>query len=187
MSAPAINSTTDAVTYLVGQHRRIRELFDEVAGAADTGERERKFFELRRLLAVHETAEEEIIHPLARRAIDNGDAVVDARLEEENKAKKQLTDLESVDVGSAEFETRLAALRQAVLTHAEHEETEEFNRLRAEIDGEELRRLRSTVELAEAMAPTRPHPGVESAKANVLAGPFAAMMDRAKDLISKPR
>uniref|UniRef100_UPI0024538F81 hemerythrin domain-containing protein n=1 Tax=Nocardia farcinica TaxID=37329 RepID=UPI0024538F81 len=87
MSAPAINSTTDAVTYLVGQHRRIRELFDEVAGAADTGERERKFFELRRLLAVHETAEEEIIHPLARRAIDNGDAVVDARLEEENKAK----------------------------------------------------------------------------------------------------
>ncbi|WP_280504645.1 hypothetical protein [Nocardia farcinica] len=102
-------------------------------------------------------------------------------------SKKQLTDLESVDVGSAEFETRLAALRQAVLTHAEHEETEEFNRLRAEIDGEELRRLRSTVELAEAMAPTRPHPGVESAKANVLAGPFAAMMDRAKDLISKPR
>ncbi|MEU1959858.1 hypothetical protein [Nocardia sp. NPDC019304] len=47
--------------------------------------------------------------------------------------------------------------------------------------------MRRTVELAETMAPTRPHPGVESATANVLVGPFAAMMDRAKDMISKPR
>lgn len=33
--------------------------------------------------------------------------------------------------------------------------------------------------LAESTAPTRPHPGVESATANLLAGPFAAMLDRA--------
>jgi hypothetical protein len=34
------------------------------------------------------------------------------------------------------------------------------------------------------MAPTRPHPGVESAAANILVGPFAAMLDRTRDAIS---
>ena len=38
---------------------------------------------------------------------------------------------------------------------------------------------------AEAIAPTRPHPGVESAKANFAVGPFASMLDRARDLIKQ--
>jgi hypothetical protein len=40
------------------------------------------------------------------------------------------------------------------------------------------------VQLAESMAPTRPHPGVESATANLITGPFAAMLDRARDALS---
>lgn len=187
MSPATINSTSDAIDFLIGQHGRIRQLFVETAQASDVKEREKKFFELRRLLAVHETAEEEIIHPRARREIGDGAGIVEARLEEENKAKKQLADLEELDIGSVEFEVKLDGLRRAVLAHADHEENEEFNRLRQEMDPDSLKRMRSTVELAEAMAPTRPHPGVESAAANALVGPFAAMMDRAKDMISKPR
>ena len=37
--------------------------------------------------------------------------------------------------------------------------------------------------LAAAIAPTRPHAGVESQLANLVAGPFAAMLDRARDAI----
>ncbi|MGX1274262.1 hypothetical protein RKD18_007456 [Streptomyces phaeoluteigriseus] len=33
------------------------------------------------------------------------------------------------------------------------------------------------------MAPTRPHPGVESATANVALGPVAALMDRTRDAV----
>jgi hypothetical protein len=40
--------------------------------------------------------------------------------------------------------------------------------------------------LVEEFAPTRPHPGVESAAANMLVGPFAAMLDRVRDLLTKP-
>ncbi|MEU7632848.1 hemerythrin domain-containing protein [Nocardia sp. NPDC049220] len=187
MSPGTINSTPDAVDFLIEQHGRIRQLFLETAQASDVEERERKFFELRRLLAVHETAEEEIVHPRARREIGDGPAIVDARLEEEKKAKKQLAELEAIDIDSVEFEVKLDGLRRAVLAHAEHEESEEFTRLHQELDADALARMRSTVELAEAMAPTRPHPGVESATANALVGPFAAMMDRAKDMITKPR
>jgi hypothetical protein len=44
--------------------------------------------------------------------------------------------------------------------------------------------MRRAVEVAEATAPTHPHPGVESAPANMLAGPFASMLDRARDMIT---
>ena len=42
-------------------------------------------------------------------------------------------------------------------------------------------RMAKAVLAAEAIAPTRPHAGVESAKANFAVGPFASMLDRARD------
>ena len=123
--------------------------------------------ELRALLAVHETAEEEIVHPVARRTLANGDAVVRMRLHEENEAKKVLGELEKLDVGSSEFEAKLTQLRDAVLAHAESEEKEEFDKLGQELEPKELQRMRKAAELAEAVAPTRPHAGVESQAATV--------------------
>lgn len=38
--------------------------------------------------------------------------------------------------------------------------------------------------LQESVSPTRPHAGVESDTAHLLVGPFAAMVDRARDAIS---
>jgi hypothetical protein len=116
--------------------------------------------------------------------LDDGDDVVDARLQEENEAKQTLAELEKLDVDSAQFETLFRELQADVLLHAAAEEEQEFGELAAQLDGEQLDRMRNAVQLAESMAPTRPHPGVESAKANMLAGPFAAMLDRARDLLS---
>jgi hemerythrin superfamily protein len=180
-----IGSAQDVVDYLTTQHDLIKAMFDEVLPA--TGEeREKAFHALRRMLAVHETAEEEIVHPRARHALDGGENVVKARLNEEHAAKQDLTELEKLDVDSPLFATKFTQLREDVLAHAEHEEKEEFGRLRLELDAAELRRMANVVELAELLAPTRPHPGVESAKANLIVGPFAAMLDRARDAINRP-
>jgi hypothetical protein len=35
------------------------------------------------------------------------------------------------------------------------------------------------------MAPTHPHPGVETATQNLLAGPIAAVADRTRDVVRK--
>ena len=51
------------------------------------------------------------------------------------------------------------------------------------IDADELKQMATAVRAAEAIAPTRPHPGVESAKLNFILGPFASMLDRARDAI----
>ncbi|HZC54069.1 MAG TPA: hemerythrin domain-containing protein [Mycobacterium sp.] len=178
-----IDSAQDVVAFLKSQHEEIKGLFTQVSGAR--GEQRKEIFtDLRRLLAVHETAEEEIVHPRAKSELEDGDAVVSVRLAEEREAKQVLAELEKLDVDSPEFEAMFSSFRADVIAHAEAEEEEEFSKLAAELDETQLRRLRKAAELAEKTAPTHPHPGVESRAANLAAGPFAAMLDRAKDLIA---
>jgi len=77
----------DVVDLLLVQHARIEELFTLAAGTQGDAKRE-AFDDLVRMLAVHETAEEEVVHPLSRGLVDGGDAMVDDRLAEERQAKE---------------------------------------------------------------------------------------------------
>ena len=83
------------------------------------------------------------------------------------------------------FDDALLLLRDAVLTHARYEERYEFPQLRAKVPAERLHSLATAVRAAEALAPTRPHPGAESATANLVTGPALAVADRARDLVRK--
>ncbi len=179
-----ITSGTDVVSFLKGQHEQVKALFEQVISSAGE-ERSKAFSSLRRMLAVHETAEEEIVHPAARRALPNGEAIVRQRLHEENQAKQELSEIEKLDVGSTEFDTKIRKLKAAVIAHAEAEEREEFNGLATALEPRRLERMRKAAEFAESVAPTHPHPGIESATANMLVGPFAAMVDRSRDAFSK--
>jgi hemerythrin superfamily protein len=176
----------DVVDLLVHQHSQIRDLFDKVENTLGD-ERKEAFGRLVRLLAVHETAEEEIIHPLARRALPGGEEIVDDRLAEERIAKEKLARLENMDPETPRFLTELDELRIAVLTHARAEERYEFHRIRDELSRAELHGLTAAVKVAEAIAPTHPHPGVETATENLLAGPATAVADRVRDLIRAAR
>jgi Hemerythrin HHE cation binding domain len=182
MAQTGITSPTDVVEFLTSQHRQIKSLFAKTLSASGEA-REKAFVDLRRLLAVHETVEEEIVHPRAKRKIANGEAVVGDRLDEEHEAKTVLQKLEKLDVDSDGFTRLLTELRDAVLNHANREENDEFARLGEELSSHELQSMGRAAKLAEAIAPTRPHAGVESQLANLVAGPFAAMLDRARDAI----
>lgn len=178
-----IQSGDDVVAFLKEQHQQIQALFEAVSSTTGT-DRASSFYALRRLLAVHETAEEEIVHPIARRELANGEAIVKARLEEEKAAKQALMELEGLDVDSTDFEDRFEALKQDVVAHAESEEQEEFTQLGRKLEPKRLTQMRKAAELAESVAPTRPHAGVESPVANILVGPFAAMVDRVHDALT---
>ena len=183
MADMIVQSPDEVVAFLKAQHNVIEDLFDEVLHASDPKARETPFVALRRLLAVHETAEEMVVHPRVRHESDSGDAIVDARLHEEHEAKELLSKIEKLDITSQQFIDEVTKLRDAVLDHARHEESEEFPVLQRELDTDDLKRMATAVKAAEAIAPTRPHPGVESAKLNFAVGPFASMLDRARDLI----
>ena len=173
----------DVIQFLMSQHQEVRSLLDSVLSS--TGEaRQRAFDDVRELLARHETAEEMIVRPLTRKA-PNGEQVADGRMAEENEAKEVLADLEKMDVDSQEFTAKFTEFRQSVLDHAQAEETQEFPLLRQNSDEDALMKARRAVETAEKMAPTHPHPSAKTTAMNYVAGPFAAMLDRAKDAFSK--
>lgn len=167
---------------VLDQHQHARDLFARLDTA--TAENSQDVFDqLLRLLAVHETAEEEVIYPALRR-IPGGDPVADARAHEEDRAKKALSHLERIGTHSDEFRPRLLEFRDMVLAHAEREEQEALPLLRENIEPEQLRQMGASFLLAEAMAPTHPHPhSPESAVGNLLTGPFLAMVDRVRDAI----
>ncbi|MHB9756745.1 hemerythrin domain-containing protein [Streptomyces sp. BYX5S] len=184
---PQIKGTkdpNDVVQLLLQQHVRIRTLFEEVANSKGE-ERKEYFHELVRLLAVHETAEEEVVHPFASKNIDGGEQVVKDRIDEEEKAKKVLSKLDEMDPDSPQFLDRFTALREDVLAHADAEERYEFAHFNEVADRSKLQQLGRAVKAAEAVAPTRPHPGTDTAAKNLAAGPVAAVVDRTRDAIRK--
>ena len=174
MSAPSITKADDVIEYLVAQHETIKKLFVETLDAADVDTQRDAFTRLRTLLAVHETAEEMIVHPR-----------VDERLAEEHDSKVALSELEGLEPQTSEFSKALIHLQAAVTEHAEHEETLEFPALRDGVDASELAKLAEAVRVAERIAPTHPHAGVESATLNFAVGPFVSMVDRARDALGR--
>jgi hypothetical protein len=132
MSAPAETlPVNDVVDELIRQHGEIRDLFIETLRCTGAG-RAQAFARLVRLLAVHETVEQEIVHPLARRALPGGAGIIEDRLAEEHAAEAMLAELDGMDPDDLAFEPLLEKLRTDVLTHARAEERLEFVRLRAE-------------------------------------------------------
>jgi hypothetical protein len=182
-TAVPTGSDVDVVDLLLTQHARIEEQFLLVLGARTGQAKQDAFDDLVRLLSVHETAEEELIHPLSRGLVPGGDPLIDDRLEEERQANEILARLVKEGADADGFDAALLLLRNAVLMHARHEERYEFTQLRAKVPAAQLRALAPAVRAAEALAPTRPHPGTESATANLLAGPILAVADRTRDLI----
>src|SRR4051794_26721981 len=91
--AGSMTKQDTVVDLLMRQHQEISRLLTKVEKS--TGKpRAEAFDRLRHLLAVHETAEEEIVHPYARRTISNGARVTESIVKEENQAKHTLQELE---------------------------------------------------------------------------------------------
>jgi hemerythrin superfamily protein len=167
----------------------VREQHDEVERLLSlvdtrTGDDQREAFEdLVRLLAVHETAEEEVVYPMLR-SLTGGDAIADARIDEESKAKEMLAELEKVGVDGEGFESRFTVFRDAVKRHATQEEETVLPLLERTQDQDKLDQMANAMRVAESLAPTHPHPHApDSAIGNMAVGPFAAVVDRARDAL----
>lgn len=172
----------DVITVLLNQHQEIRRLFKAVREAKGK-ERRDAFVALRAMLAIHETGEQEVLRPVTRVSLPDGGKVADARMNEENQAKQVLARLEQLGPDAPGFDAELRRFEKEVLAHAEREEREEFPGIRKARGGNQLKAMAVALRAAEAMAPTHPHPQVKSTAANLLTGPFAAMVDRVRDVV----
>ena len=162
----------DVVSFLERQHEELRSLMSRVLGSGGA-QRQEAFDAVREMLAGHEAAEEQILRPLTRQAPDGAEEAA-MRTGEEERAAEALELLEQLDVDSIAFEVQFRTLEEAVLRHAEEEETHEFPLLRRTHDPESLRRARAAVEAVERGR--RPPPSGRST--------FAAMLEHARGLFT---
>lgn len=178
-----LQQNDDVVVLLREQHERIKQLIGRVEAAAPA-ERGARFDELRTMLAMHETAEELVVRPVTSTLVAQD--VTSARNAEEKEASAQLAALEKLDADSLEFEQSFARFAPAVLRHAMNEESLEFPHLLTAKNAQERSRMGKALRAAEAMAPTRPHPSAAgSPGAQLVTGPFASMVDRIRDAMTK--
>ena len=174
----------DFVRIVLEQHARIRDLFGQVNNV--TGQRKQEAFdELRRLLAVHEAAEEMIVRPVTRTAA-GGARVASARNHEEHMAAHLLADLEKTGISSERFSAGFSEFEKKVMEHAEHEEAEEFPLIVKTRSEQQRVWLGKALQAVETIAPTHPHPtAAGSTTAQYVLGPFASLLDHARDALKK--
>ncbi|MEU0269176.1 hemerythrin domain-containing protein [Nocardioides sp. NPDC006303] len=173
----------DVVRILLQQHAGIRQLCATVGNSEGPAKRQ-AFDDLRVLLAVHETAEQIVVHTVT--STHGGETLANALNADEKEAIEMLARLEEVGVDSPEFDETFPLFQIAVEQHAEEEERVEFPLLLTTIDETSRHMMGKRLNATELVAPTHPHPGSAGSVPKQLATmPFHSIVDRVKDALSR--
>ncbi len=175
----------DVLDLLLQDHHEAEGLLKRFERTAEA-QRGEYFCEVVQTLVGHEVTEELTVYPTLSTESSEADAVVEARLGEQQEAEASLSELERLDPQSAVFADQFLKLRDAVLAHAQAEESTVFPLLRRATTDREREELGERYEKAKQGAPTHPHPHApDTAPANKLAVPVAALFDRARDAVHR--
>ncbi|MDG6103203.1 hypothetical protein Daura_16995 [Dactylosporangium aurantiacum] len=163
---------TDLTVLLGEQQQRIEWQFRRTLVAVGE-DRHTRFGELAWLIAVHESIEEEIVHPITRH-LEPAQHLAEHLLDEERRISDALDDATRADAAAGLGRTDgLGVLHGMLLAHMRHEQREEFPRLRAAVTAGELCALGDAARAAQAVAiaesPLRPGvPGASLAVRDML-------------------
>lgn len=171
-------TASTVIDVLESQHQHVKKLLDNIASGKGQ-KMEDDFCDLRRMVAVHETSEEEIVYPAIRSIGGEGAVIVERREAEEEEGARVLGRLEKLEVGSAEFTQLFAKFREAVLKHATTEEQEVFPLLKSSQSRARLEAMAVEFERADKAVPAHGHPhgGDEG---TIVAMPATEMMQKVR-------
>jgi len=128
----------NAIELLETQHEEVKSLFDRIEKA--NGEARRQLFEeIADHLAVHSAIEEKHFYPATRAA--RTEELLQQAVEEHLSVKRIVADLLEMDPGEAQFETKIAVLKEQVEHHVGEEEGELFPEVRKLLSEDELEDL----------------------------------------------
>ncbi len=177
-------ATKDAIEVLVTDHRGVEQLFSQIE-SGDGAARDEAVREVIRELSIHAAIEEQVLYPVMRRSLTDGDAKVEEAIKEHQEAKEALSDIEQLG-SSPQRDGKLQKLMEGVRHHVEEEEHELFPEMRSAVGEDELRRLGAALLAAKKLAPTHPHPNAPATPpGNIVAGAAAAIVDRARDAVNR--
>lgn len=176
----------NVIDLLEADHRLVEDLFTRYRNLHHPEGREEIAEEIIHELSVHAAVEEIFVYPLVRRSLDDGEDVADHAIEEHQKVKELLKDLEKREADSVEHIKVMNDVIDSTRHHISEEESDMLARLRQRCDQDTLEEMGAAVESAKKVVPTRPHPLVPgTATAQLIAGPWASLVDRARDLVDR--
>lgn len=130
----------------------------------------------------HEAIEEQHFWPAVRATLDDGNALADAAIEQEQHGKHVLQRLTDSKPGDAEYHEALQEFVKLGREHIAYEQDVVFPRFEAAASREELDKLGEKLERAKRIAPTRPHPGTPPTRVALkTVGTIAATIDHVRD------
>jgi hemerythrin-like domain-containing protein len=154
----------DALTFLRQDHKSVLgmlEVLDEApsGSGAEISGLETMVTNLVIAESQHEAIEEQFFWPAVRDALEDGDALADEAIQQEQDGKKLLQRLLDGKPGGAEYHEALQHFVKAGRKHIAYEQDVVFPRFQAAVSREHLDKLGEKLERAKKIAPTRPHPG----------------------------
>lgn len=175
----------DIITLLTNDHHEVNQLFGRFTRASKRETEGELAKEIIHDLSVHAAVEEAFVYPLVRAKLPNGSQLADRSIEEHKEMKRVLADMEKLEVGKAEFGRKMEKLTTAVRQHVAEEEGEVFPALHKATNANLREKVGIAVKEAKSVVPTHPHPMVPgNATAQVLAGPWASIVDHVRDLVA---
>jgi hemerythrin superfamily protein len=175
----------DIIDLLTNDHAEVNQLFGRFSQASKPETKDELGKEIIQELSIHAAVEEQFVYPLIRKKVDGGDDLVNHAIEEHQEVKQLLSDLEKLDSSDSQYTTKMDKVISSVREHVEEEEGDVFPKLKESTPAETREKVGSVVEKAKSVVPTHPHPLVPgTATAQLLAGPWAAIVDKARDLLA---
>jgi hemerythrin-like domain-containing protein len=177
----------DAITFLRQDHQSVLGLLETLDGAPSGSGAESSGLEtvVNNLIIAesqHEAIEEQFFWPAVRKAIENGDALADKAIDQEQAGKKLLQRLEDGKPGEADYHEALQEFVKAGREHIAYEQEVVWPQIEAVLSREELEKIGEKLETAKKIAPTRPHPDTPPNPAVLkTVGMGAAVLDHVRD------
>jgi hemerythrin superfamily protein len=175
----------DVIELLEQDHREVELMFAEYERTTDPQDRRAIADKIIMELVKHSECEEQAVYPAMRKALPNGDELVEHEISEHSEAERVMKQLDGMDPTNPQFGVLMAQLIEEIRHHVQEEEGEAFPKFRAAVDKEQLDKLADVVEGLKKIVPTHPHPSApDHPPFNALLGPGAGLIDRMRDLLS---
>ncbi len=153
----------DAIELLLRDHRLIDGLAEQLDTVDDPAEIRRLYLRIVDELAAHEAAEQQVVFPAFRAALETADEdTLARRMGEHEELNDLLAEMRSLAPDCFGFTSRGSALLLEIKGHFLREEESVFARMRATLSADELAELGSRVLAVKQHSPAFPdeHPRV---------------------------
>jgi hemerythrin superfamily protein len=157
----AMSEQIDAIEILLRDHRLIDGLAEQLDTVDDPAEIRRLYLRIAEELAAHEAAEQEVVFPAFRAALEMADDnTLARRMGEHEELNETLAEMRSLAPDNFDFTKRGSALLLEIKGHFLREEESVFAQMRATFSADDLAELGSRVLDVKQHAPAFPdaHP-----------------------------